>query len=189
LPSLAPITKYKWKEKKKRRKGNKMTDYAKRLGLSLWQLVLGSLGIGGGIWMIMAPFILNYGGATILDAKTKKPVAVDLAAVTISDIVCGVLLIALVGFALLSARNVALAKFRFYAGIAVIGVGVYLIAAPYLFDLLKVAEYMGLDKPNTNDQLVGILTIVLGGFALQTTFLPDEAGSGNISTVVPSALN
>lgn len=166
-----------------------MTDYAKRLGFNFWQLILGGLGLVGGIWLILAPFILNYGDVTILDAKTKKPVAVDLTAVTLSDIICGVLLIALVGFALVSVKNVALAKIRFYVGIAVILVGVYLIAAPYLFDLLKVAEYMGLDKPNTNDQLVGILTIVLGGFALQTTFLPNEAGLGNISGIVPSALN
>ncbi len=167
-----------------------MTDYAKRLGLSSWQLMLGGLGIIGGIWMILAPFILNYGGATILDAKTKKPVPADLTAVTISDIICGLLLIGLLGFILMTAKNAELARIRFYASIAVIAVGVYLIAAPYIFDLLKVAEYMGLDKPNTNDQLVGILTIVLGGFALQTTFLPNEsneAGSGNISGIAPSA--
>jgi|GEM_PF-1293392 len=166
-----------------------MTGYEKRLNLSPWQLTLGGLGIVGGIWLILAPFVLNYGGTTIIDAKTKKPVAVDLSAVTTSDIICGVLLVALVGFALLTANNVAMAKLRFYAGTTVILVGVYLLAAPYLFDLLKVAEYMGLDKPNTNDQLVGILTIVLGGFAFQSTFLSNESGSSDISGTVPSALN
>lgn len=170
-----------------------MTGYTKRLGLSSWQLLLGGLGIVGGIWLILAPFVLNYRGATLLDAKTKKSSPLDLSAVTISDLTCGVLLVALVGFALVTANNPALAKIRFYVSLAVIAIGVYLIAAPYIFDLLKVAAYMGLDKPNTNDQLVGMLSVVLAGFALQTSFLsslsPNQAGSSNISGTVPSALN
>jgi hypothetical protein len=177
-------------KEKKRRKRNKMTGYVKRMSLSPWQLILGGLGMVGGIWMILAPFILNYAGTTLLDAKTKKLVSVDLTAVTLSDIICGMLLVGLVGFTLLTANQLAMAKLRFYASVAVILVGVYLIAAPYIFDLLKVAEYMGLDKPNTNDQLVGILTIVLGGFAFQTTFLSNsnEASSSHISGIVPATL-
>lgn len=161
-----------------------MTDYAKRFGLSWWQLILGGLGIVGGIWLILAPFILNYGGATILDARTKKLVPVDLAAVTISDITCGVLLIGL----LVIANQVKNTKVRINISIEIILIGVYLIAAPYIFDLLKVASYMGLDKPNTNDQLIGIVIVVLGGFALQTNFpLSTETGPANISGIIPSA--
>jgi hypothetical protein len=147
-----------------------MKAYDKATGLSPLKIALGTAGIIGGIWMILAPFVLNYGGTTVFDAKTKKQVPVDLSAVTVSDIVAGVLLIALVGFALLTANNAAMAKARFYATLAVVAVGVYLVAAPYIFDLFKVAEYMGLDKPNTNDQLIGMLTIVLGGFAGQLEF-------------------
>jgi hypothetical protein len=159
-----------------------MSDY-KKTGFGPVQMVLGGLGIVGGLWMILAPFVLNYGGATIIDAKTKKPVPVDLTAVTVSDIIVGVVLIALVGFALYTASNAALAKYGFYATIGVILVGVYLIAAPYIFDVLKVASYMGLDKPNTNDQLIGILSVVLGGYALQTTYLPNESGRATTSEV------
>jgi hypothetical protein len=166
-----------------------MSGYDKGPRLSPWQLVLGGSGIVGGIWLILAPLILNYGGTTVLVATTKKPVPVNLAAVTTSDIICGVLLVALVAFTLWSANKMAMARFRFYASTAVILVGVYLIAAPYLFDLLKVAQYMSLDKPNTNDQLVGILTVVLGGFAFQTTFLSNEKRPGNISEPGPSALH
>ena len=166
-----------------------MTGYDKRLRLNSWQLILGGSGIVGGIWLILAPLILNYGGTTILDPTTKKLVAVNLTAVTTSDVICGVLLVALVAFTLWSANRMAMARFRFYACTTIILVGIYLIAAPYLFDLLKVAQYMSLDKPNTNDQLVGILTIVLGGFAFQTNFLSNEKGPGNISELVPSALN
>ena len=164
-----------------------MSDYVKKSGISLMQMVLGGAGIVGGIWMIIAPFALKYNEATVLDAKTKKPVPVDLTAVTVSDIVVGVGLIALVAFVLFTANYATLAKLRFYATIAVMVLGVYLIAVPYIFDLLKVASYMSLDKPNTNDQLIGILTVVLGGFALQLGFLPNESGRATTSEVATSA--
>ena len=45
------------------------------------------------------------------------------------------------------------------------------MAAPYLFDLLKVASYMSLDLPNTNDQLIGILAVVVAGFVFQRNYL------------------
>jgi len=92
------------------------------------QKVLGGLGLVGGVWMIVAPFALNYGGATILDAKTKKTVPVDLTAVTVSDIIVGVVLLGLVGFALVSANKLELQKYRLYANIGVIAAGVYLVA-------------------------------------------------------------
>lgn len=145
------------------------------------QQILGGLGILGGLWLILAPFALNYGGIQTLNATTKKLVAVDLSAVTASDIICGVLLIALVGFTMYSLTNKALYKLGMYANLAAIGVGIYLLAAPYLFDLLKVASYLSQDKPNTNDQLVGMLTIVIAGFAFQRIFLP-----GGVSTDKPA---
>src|SRR4029078_4119529 len=136
-------------QKRKLRRSKTMLDYNKT-SFGTLPKVLGGLGIVAGIWMILAPFVLNYSGATVLDAKTKKPVPVDLTAVTVSDIVVGVVLLALVGFALFTANNATFAKLRLYANIGVIVAGAYLIAAPYIFDLLKVASYMGLDKPNTN---------------------------------------
>lgn len=155
-----------------------MTSFQQSRGLSPLQTAFGGLGIIGGIWLILAPFVLNYSGAMGLDAKTKKLVPVDISAVTVSDIICGILLIGLVGFALLTANNPAMARIRLYASVVVIAVGVYLIAAPYVFDLLKLAEYLALDKPNTNDQLIGILTVVIAGFALQNEFLPNDTRSG-----------
>lgn len=151
-----------------------MANYAKRAGLSTVQMVLGIAGLVAGVWMLVAPFVLNYGGITVLDAKTKKPVSAEIGAVTTNDIIVGILLIALVAFTLFTVNNAAVAKLRYYAAVAVILVGIYLIAAPYLFDLLKVAEYMGLDVPNTNDQLMGILTVVLGGYFYQSQYVSAE---------------
>jgi len=147
-----------------------MKEYETSEGLSTSRLVYGGLGILGGIWLLVAPFLLGYSNITVLDAATKKQVPADLSAVTISDIILGVILLALTGFCLATASNPAMAKMRQYANIAVIVAGVYLVAAPYLFDLFKAASYLALDKPNTNDQLIGLLTIIIAGFAYQKEF-------------------
>ncbi len=156
-------------------------------GLSTTRLVYGGLGVIGGIWLILAPFVLGYNTTTVLDAKTKQQVPVDLGAVTANSIIVGVILLALVGFCLATISNPAMAKLRMYANIAVIGVGIYLLAAPYLFDLLKVASYLSLDKPNTNDQLIGLVTIIIAGFTFQKEFLPKETETDNVSQVTTSA--
>jgi len=158
-----------------------MKEYTQTNGLSTSRLVYGGLGILGGIWLLIAPFALGYNNITVLNATTKKQVPVDLGAVTASDIIVGIILIVLTGFALAAASNPALTKLRMYANVAVIAAGVYLIAAPYLFDLLKVASYMSLDKPNTNDQLMGLLTVVVAGFAFQKEFRSHEADNGTVS--------
>ena len=121
--------------------------------------------------MILASSILNYSGITILNAATKKQVPADLGAVTASDIVAGILLVGLSVAAYLLAKN-----YRYLQGayIGIIAVGIYLMAAPYIFDLLKVASYLGMDKPNTNDQLIGIVAVIVGGFALQSHFQSAE---------------
>jgi len=164
-----------------------MKEYEQTTGLSTSRLAYGGLGIIGGIWLLVAPFVLGYNNITVLDAATKKQVPADLGAVMTSDIILGVILIALTGFALATASNPALAKLRQYANIAVIVAGVYLLAAPYLFELLKVASYLSLDKPNTNDQLIGLLTIIIAGFAYQREFIRDETESGQVSRVTTSA--
>ncbi|MDB5080266.1 MAG: hypothetical protein JWP00_2190 [Chloroflexi bacterium] len=164
-----------------------MKEYENKSGLSTSRLVYGASGIIGGIWMLIAPFALGYNNITALDPKTKTRVPVDLGAVTTSDIIVGVLLIVLTGFALATASNPALLKLRKYANITVILTGVYLLAAPYLFDLLQVASYLSLDKPNTNDQLIGMLTILIAGFAYQKEFLKEEDGSGTENRVATAA--
>ena len=147
-----------------------MKEYTESKSLSLSQIVLGAVGIVGGIWMIAAPFVLNYSGIKVLDAATKKQASADLGAVTASDIVVGVLLI-LVGIAaLLVTNSKVLYQLQRVAVIGAIVIGIYLMAAPYIFDLLKIAEYLGIDKPNTNDQLMGILSVIAGGFAYQQKF-------------------
>jgi hypothetical protein len=156
-------------------------------GLSTNKLIYGGLGIIGGIWLILAPFVLGYNNMTVLDAKTKLQVPVDLGAVSANSIIIGIILLALVGFGLATASNPAMTKLRMYANVGVIVAGAYLIAAPYLFDLLKVASYLSLDKPNTNDQLIGLLTIIIAGFTFQKEFLPKETETDNVPQVATSA--
>ena len=153
-----------------------MISYVKRSGLSPWHLILSGLGIVGGIWLILAPFVLNYANATSFDAVTKKPISVDLTVATNSDISCGVILIALVVFMLLTVNNEKLAKVRINVGIEIILLGVYLMAAPYLFEMLKVG--VRLDGPSLNDQLIGSLIILLGGFAFQNRLVASSNITG-----------
>ncbi len=147
-----------------------MKEYEASEGLSTSRLVYGVLGIIGGIWLVVAPFALGYSNLKVLNPATKKQVPADLSAVTVSDIILGLIILALTGFALATASNPATAKLRQYANIAVIAAGLYLLAAPYLFDIFKAAEYLAVDKPNTNDQLMGLLTIIIAGFAYQKEF-------------------
>ena len=109
------------------------------------QMLLAGLGVVGGIWMLVAPAVLNYSGITVLNAATKKQVPADLAAVTASDITIGIVLIVLGLAALLVTSSILVYRVQRVANLGLIVAGVYLMAVPYLFDLLKVAEYMGLD--------------------------------------------
>jgi hypothetical protein len=152
-----------------------MKEYVKKTSLSLSQLGLAGLGLIAGSWLIIAPSVLNYGGLTVLDAATKKQVPVDLSAVTVSNISVGIVLIGLGLAALLISRNKLIYQVQRAANLGMLVAGIYLMAVPYLFDLLKVASYMSLDKPNTNDQLLGIVTVVVAGFIFQRQYLAGEA--------------
>jgi hypothetical protein len=164
-----------------------MKEYVKKTSLSLSQLVLAVLGLVAGIWMLVAPSVLNYGGITVLNAATKKQVPVDLSAVTVSNITVGIVLIVLGLAALLITSNKLIYQLQRVANLGIIVAGIYLMAVPYLFDLLKVASYMSLDKPNTNDQLIGLLTVIIAGFTFQREFLPQETGTANEAQVTTSA--
>jgi hypothetical protein len=156
-----------------------MKEYVKRTSLSLSQLVLAVLGLIAGIWMLVAPSVLNYGGITVLNAATKKQVPVDLSAVTVSNITVGIVLIVLGLAALLITSNKLIYQLQRVANLGMIVAGIYLMAVPYLFDLLKVASYMSLDKPNTNDQLIGILAVVVAGFLFQRQYLAGESSESS----------
>jgi membrane protein implicated in regulation of membrane protease activity len=152
-------------------KSKAMKEYVKKSSLSSSQLVLAALGLLAGIWMLIAPSVLNYNAITVLNAATKKQVPVDLSAVTASDITAGIVLIVLGLAALLVTNTKLVYKVQMVATLGMVVAGIYLMAAPYLFDLLKVASYMSLDKPNTNDQLIGILAVVVAGFVFQRQYL------------------
>ena len=136
--------------------------------------------------MILAPFALNYNSITVLDAASKKQVPADLEAVFASDIMAGVFLIGLGLAALLLTNSQLIYRLQMVATAGITVVGLYLMAAPYLFDLMKVASYMGLDKPNTNDQLVGILAVIVSGFAFQQQFM---AGGKAENKTLPEAIS
>ncbi len=148
-----------------------MKEYVEKASLSLSQLVLAALGLIAGIWLLVAPSVLSYGSITTLNAATKKQVPVDLSALTASDITAGVVLIVLGIAALLITSSKLIYRVQMLANLGMIVAGIYLMAVPYVFDLLDVASYMNLDKPNTNDQLIGIVTVIIAGFVFQRNYI------------------
>ncbi|NWJ48288.1 MAG: hypothetical protein HXX08_20730 [Chloroflexi bacterium] len=139
----------------------------KSSGLGKTQLTYGVLGIIGGLYLITAPFLFNYDGI-----KNAKGVKVDLSFVQTSDIICGVLVVLLVGFALATAAKESTLQLRKFAAYATIAVGVWLMFSPYFVDLMNnifkagFVSYIDISNPNFVDQGSGVLLVVLSGFAL-----------------------
>lgn len=162
-----------------------MKEYEKKSSLGVSQMVLAGLGLVAGAWMILAPSVLNYSGITVMNAATKKAIPAELDGVIANSIVVGIVLIVLGIAALLVTNSKLIYQVQMVATLGMIVAGIYLMAAPYLFDLLKVAEYMGLDKPNTNDQLVGIVTVVVAGFIFQRKYVASvEEAAGSAPTTI-----
>jgi hypothetical protein len=135
-------------------------------GLGKTQLTYGVLGIIGGLYLITAPFLFNYSGITV------KGKSVDLSFVQTSDIICGVLVVLLVGFALATATKESTLQLRKFAAYATIAIGVWLMFSPYFVDLMNnifkagFVSYIDISNPNFVDQGSGVLLVVLSGFAL-----------------------
>ncbi len=110
----------------------------------------GGLGVVGGIWLIISPYLFDYSGYA--------------ANATLLGIVAGVVTIALSGFCILTEKMPAMQTYRFYAGIALVAMGVLLMAGPYLLN------YNQLRDPLWNLQLTGAVFILIAGFVVQELY-------------------
>lgn len=104
----------------------------------------GWLGVLAGIWLIIAPFILNYGNSTA----------------TTNDIVLGIILIILTGFCAITAGQANTAGARQVAGWLSVLAGIWLIIAPF------VLGYSGLAQAVWNDIITGVLSIIVAGYGV-----------------------
>jgi uncharacterized membrane protein HdeD (DUF308 family) len=117
----------------------------------------GGLGVLGGIWLIVSPFILDYNAV----AKTATTNANNA---TLMCIIVGVVAIVLSGFLVVTEKIESMHTLRLYAGIGLIFVGVWLMAAPFLFN------YNSLGQPLINMQITGALYILAAGFIMQELY-------------------
>jgi vacuolar-type H+-ATPase subunit I/STV1 len=117
----------------------------------------GGLGVLGGIWLIIAPFILDY-SAVASTATTNANNA------TLMSIIVGVVAIVLSIFLVATEKIQSLHTLRLYAGIGLIFVGVWLMAAPFLFN------YNSLAQPLMSMQIAGALYILVAGFVMQELY-------------------
>lgn len=101
----------------------------------------GWLGVLGGIWLIVAPFVLNYSG----DSKLLY-----------QDIIAGVVAILLFGYYALTAEmaNTSLVR-QMVGGIATLG-GIWLIVSPFILN------YTGTVNAMWNDIIAGAAFVVVG---------------------------
>jgi hypothetical protein len=105
----------------------------------------GWLGVVGGIWLILAPFILNY--SNIDNALWN-------------DIIVGAAAILLTGFCALTALRLETSQMRLIAGGLSILAGVWLIIAPFLLN------YSNIENALWNDIITGALFIIVGIYAV-----------------------
>jgi hypothetical protein len=123
----------------------------------------GGLGVLGGLWLIVSPMVFNYNGKAGSAFQTNADTAALL------SIIVGVLTIVLSVFCIATETQASLQLYRFAATITLIGFGLLLMVAPYLFN------YNGLRDPFTNMQLTGSAFIIIAGYVLQEVFSQKEA--------------
>lgn len=118
----------------------------------------GSLGIVGGIWLLIAPFLLNYKDTAAANLQTNANNA------TILSLIAGAVAIVLAGFAVATERMPQLRPYRYIAGFALLALGLVLMAAPYLFN------YAVLRNPLWSLQITGGIFALIAGFVMQELF-------------------
>jgi len=125
----------------------------------------GALGILGGVWLIISPFVMGYNDLS--GDKTGGQNA------TIMGISCGVITILWAGFCLATERMPALQKNRFNAAIGLVLMGVWLMAAPNLFN------FADLRNPLYNLQITGAIFVIVAGYVFQELYSQYQERSNN----------
>jgi hypothetical protein len=116
----------------------------------------GGLGVLGGLWLIVSPYLFdynNFGGAKNLKGSADNA--------TLLGLICGIITILISVFLIATEKNDSMLQARIYAGISLVLMGVLLLAAPYLFN------YSMLRDPLWNLQLTGAIFVLIAGYTVQ----------------------
>lgn len=131
------------------------TDEFTTLDLTL----TGGLGMLGGFWLIVNPFIFdynNYTGAIKAGGDTA----------TLVSIICGVILIALSIFCVATEKQPNFFKYRFGAGVATIFLGLFLLVSPQLLNFYTTK----FRDPLWALQITGGFIVLIAGFVVQEIY-------------------
>lgn len=113
----------------------------------------GGLGILGGLWLIISPFLFGYNSLPVFTVQGQNA--------TLLGIITGIITIGLAGFLVATEKLPTMQTYRTWAGMALVAMGAFLMASPYLFN------YSVLKDPLWNLQITGAIFILVAGFVMQ----------------------
>ena len=116
----------------------------------------GALGVLGGIWLIVSPFVFGYNDLSRANTGSQNA--------TTMGIICGILTILLAGFCLATEKMPEMQKYRFGAAIGLVLMGVWLMLAPY------VSNYAEVRNSLYNCQITGAIFILVAGYVFQELY-------------------
>jgi hypothetical protein len=141
-----------------------MKDTTTRMNL-INMTAAGGLAVLGGFWLIISPYILDYGNSNIVNVQNA----------TLLGIICGSVAIGLGLFAIVTERLAQFENFRLAAAGLLVGLGVLLMAAPYLFN------YSIYREPLWNLQITGGIFALIAGFVLQALYYARKSPAAEIT--------
>ena len=131
-----------------------MNDTTTLRSSSTLKLSAGGLGVLGGIWLIISPYLFGYNnlaGADQADGNTA----------TTLGLIAGIIAILLTAFIVATERVPSLKTYQLLATGLTVLLGAIVMAIPYLFD------FQALGNPLWNLQLTGAAFVLIAGYILE----------------------
>lgn len=114
----------------------------------------GGLGVLGGIWLIVSPYLFDYNNLTGADKELGNTA-------TTIGLITGIVAIVLALAAIATERLEGFKTYRLLAGGLMVALGVALMVLPYIFDFQTVRD------PLWNLQITGGIFILIAGYVVQ----------------------
>lgn len=126
----------------------------------------GGLGILGGLWLIVSPYLFDYNN---LPAAAKF--VENGSNATLMGLITGIITIAISVFLIATEKMPQMQLYRNISGWLLVLMGVFLLSAPYLFN------YAILRDPLWNLQLTGAAFVLIAGYVMQELTLREKKES------------
>jgi len=126
----------------------------------------GGLGVLGGLWLIVSPYLFDYN-----NLPTAAKFVENGSNATLLGLITGIITIAISIFLIATEKMPQMQLYRNIGGWLLVVMGVFLMAAPYLFN------YSMLRDPLWNLQLTGAVFVLIAGYVMQELTLRDKKTS------------